>query len=105
MFPATRPWPPAAYRLVGICLTPCRGRPCYPTLGDRGFCYQPSLRAPLAGRTQSRGPAPLRRSERLRRPFQESARRDFEPLAPNGQKLGRQPAISQDLVWRLVNEL
>jgi len=33
--------------------------------------------------TKSRSPAPLRQAERLRRPFQESARRDFEPLAPN----------------------
>jgi hypothetical protein len=31
----------------------------------------------------------LRRAERLRRPFQESAQRDFEPLAPNFLKLSR----------------
>jgi hypothetical protein len=31
----------------------------------------------------------LRQAERLRRPFQESARRDFEPLAPNLFKLGQ----------------
>jgi hypothetical protein len=31
----------------------------------------------------------LGRAERLRRPFQESARRDFEPLAPNFLKLSR----------------
>jgi hypothetical protein len=30
-----------------------------------------------------------RLAERLRRPFQESARRDLEPLAPNPFKLGR----------------
>src|SRR5262249_17100200 len=32
-------------------------------------------------------PAPLRRAERLRSPFQESARRAFDPLAPNPIKL------------------
>jgi hypothetical protein len=31
----------------------------------------------------------LRQAERLRRPFQESARRDFEPLAPNPFRLGQ----------------
>ena len=34
----------------------------------------------------------------LRRPFQESARRDFEPLAPNHPKLGRGAAVRQVLV-------
>src|SRR5262249_22313656 len=41
--------------------------------------------------TKSRSPAPLRQAERLRRPFQESARRDFEPLAPNFLKLRQHP--------------
>ena len=48
--------------------------------------------------TKSRSPAPLRQAERLRRPLQESARRDFEPLAPNFLKVKTAPALRQGLV-------
>src|SRR5262249_18851773 len=48
---------------------------------------------------KSPSPAPLRQAERLRRPFQESARRDFEPLAPNLFEAKTAPTIRQGLVW------
>src|SRR5262249_23834769 len=52
-----------------------------------GFFPPLSAPSPCSRQTKSLSPAPLRQAERLRRPFQESARRDFDPLAPNLFKL------------------
>ena len=54
------------------------------------FYVQRERIASLALEARQRlSPAPLRHAERLRGPVEESARPDFKPLAPNGQKLGR----------------
>src|SRR5262245_2353860 len=58
-------------------------------LAGPGFIAARSGALACSRQTKSLSPTPLRPAERLRRPFQESARRDFEPLAPNLFKLGQ----------------
>ena len=82
--PVARPWPPGRGRTGSLLSSLFNAFPV--VLAGPGFIAARS--GALAFRQiKSLSPAPSRRAERLRRPFQESARRDFEPLAPNLFKL------------------
>jgi len=61
-------------------LSPLLGRIVCPALDAAARLRAPGTKNALLSPLQA---------ERLRRPFQESARRDLEPLTPNGQKLGQ----------------
>src|SRR5262249_39790890 len=85
--PVTRPWPPGRARTGSLLSSLFNAFPV--ALAGPGLFIAARSGALALRQTKSLSPAPLRQAERLRRPFQESARRDFEPLAPNLFKLGQ----------------